>query len=59
MSEFTELLTPLLLDDERLVRAVLDAPSHPYSIRLLQAVLPIGDAWRDERPAEPRSQPAA
>ncbi|TSD83981.1 ABC transporter ATP-binding protein [Mycobacterium sp. KBS0706] len=40
-------------------RAVLDAPSHPYSIRLLQAVLPIGDAWRDERPAEPRPQPAA
>lgn len=40
-------------------RAVLDAPSHPYSIRLLQAVLPIGDAWRDERPAEPRPRPAA
>lgn len=40
-------------------RAVLDAPRHPYSIRLLQAVLPIGNAWRDERPAEPRSQPAA
>lgn len=40
-------------------RAVLDAPSHPYSIRLLQAVLPVGNAWRDERPAEPRPQPAA
>jgi peptide/nickel transport system ATP-binding protein len=40
-------------------RAVLDAPSHPYSIRLLQAVLPVGNAWRDEHPAEPRPQPAA
>ncbi|MGO4726040.1 MULTISPECIES: ABC transporter ATP-binding protein [unclassified Inquilinus] len=40
-------------------RAVLDAPSHPYSIKLLQAVLPVGNAWRDEMPAEPRPQPAA
>jgi ABC-type oligopeptide transport system ATPase subunit len=40
-------------------RAVLDAPSHPYSIKLLQAVLPVGNAWREELPAEPRPQPAA
>ncbi|MGK9169250.1 ABC transporter ATP-binding protein [Inquilinus limosus] len=40
-------------------RAVLAAPSHPYSIRLLQAVLPVRNAWREELPAEPRPQPAA
>jgi peptide/nickel transport system ATP-binding protein len=34
-------------------RAVLDAPRHPYSIKLREAVLSVGDAWREELPAEP------
>lgn len=32
-------------------RTVLSAPTHPYSIRLRQAVLTVDDAWRDEAPA--------
>lgn len=29
-------------------RTVLSAPTHPYSIRLRQAVLTVDDAWRDD-----------
>lgn len=32
-------------------RTVLSAPTHPYSIRLRQAVLTVDDAWRDDVPA--------
>jgi peptide/nickel transport system ATP-binding protein len=34
-------------------RTVLDAPRHPYSIKLREAVLSVGEAWREELPAEP------
>jgi ABC-type oligopeptide transport system ATPase subunit len=34
-------------------RLVLDAPTHPYSQRLLDAVLSVGDAWREDHPACP------
>jgi ABC-type oligopeptide transport system ATPase subunit len=40
-------------------RAVLDAPTHPYSIRLRQAVLTIGDGWAPVQPLTAGAPPAA
>jgi peptide/nickel transport system ATP-binding protein len=40
-------------------RAILDHPTHPYSIRLRQAVLSVGDAWHRGPPIEPTAQAGA